>query len=171
MAMVVVCGRTCCRFDVWPTIYLQSCALPIVRIESGLVWSLQLRFMVQFTITLKIQLSFCSTFAVEWCWSWCHKNRSTIIRSRYYIYGMKALSVHCVVWWTHLLYLLPCCSSAWSNNLLTFRPLINSFSPPARIHLHHHHALGSFVQISLPRFNLLYCFINVLWAKTFGRQQ
>lgn len=36
MAMVVVCGRTCCRFDVWPTIYLQSCAMPIVRIESGL---------------------------------------------------------------------------------------------------------------------------------------
>lgn len=101
VAMVfVVCGRTCCRFDVWPTIYLQSCAMPIVRIESGLVWSLQLRFMVQFTITLKIQLSFCSTFAVEW---WCHKDRSTdqsshivvVIRSRYYIRDESALCSLC----------------------------------------------------------------------------
>lgn len=115
-------ARTCCRSIQQSIHNLAQRRL----LESNLAVDcgvLQLRFMVQFTITLKIQLSFCSTFAKVVLLAATRTNRPASSE------GALDESVES-----------PSSSylSARSNNLLTFRPLINSFSshPTARIHLH-----------------------------------
>lgn len=135
--------------------------------------SSQLRFMVQFTITFKIQLSFCSTFIL--LLSDCARRKD-----QPWVPWDESSSNSTPE--DHATSPPPPdrrpFGGARSNNLLTFRPLINSFSPsPKCPHTHlgrgslvTQRELGSFVQISLARFNLLYCFINVLWPETLARR-